>query len=98
MIVMDGLNPVGILTETDIKLKLSRSSLSYRLIFKKYLVDALAYIVFWSWISVLIQVFIVRIPFKKFVLSSFFGFIATILAGGIFGSFLDKFRTKLRVD
>ncbi|MCW4038472.1 MAG: L-alanine exporter AlaE [Candidatus Bathyarchaeota archaeon] len=98
VVVMDEIKPEGILTRTDIQLTLSKSSLSPKLIFKKYIVDTLAYILFWSWINICIQIVVVGISFEKFIISSIYGFIATLLIGGLFGGFLDVFRKKFEVD
>jgi signal-transduction protein with cAMP-binding, CBS, and nucleotidyltransferase domain len=97
VIVLDDSKPVGILTETDIEIKLTKSSLSYRLAIKRYIVDTLAYIIFWSWITILIQIGIVDVPIEKFIATSILGFIMTLLLGGLFGRFLDLFRSKLGV-
>jgi signal-transduction protein with cAMP-binding, CBS, and nucleotidyltransferase domain len=98
VVVMDETKPEGILTRTDIQLNLSKSSLSPKLIFKKYIVDTVAYILFWSWINICIQIVVVGIPFEKFILSSIYGFIATLLIGGLFGGFLDILRERFGVD
>lgn len=98
VVVLDESKPVGILTETDIELKVPKSSLSYRLAFKRYVVDTLAYIVFWSWITVVVQIYIVGIPVEKFVASSALGFIITMFLGGLFGRFLDTLRARFEVD
>jgi len=98
VIVLDESKPVGILTETDIDLKLSKRSLSYKMAIKGYIVDTLAYIIFWSWITIVIQIGIVGVPIEKFVATSILGFIMTLLLGGLFGRFLDLFRSKLGVQ
>jgi CBS domain-containing protein len=98
VVVMDKTKPEGILTKTDIQLNLSKSSLSPKLIFKKYMVDTVAYILFWSWINICIQIVVVGISFEKFILSSIYGFIATLLIGGLFGTFLDVLRERFGVD
>lgn len=98
ILVLDDSKPIGLLTETDIGLKLSKCSLSYRSAFKRYIIDTLGYIVFWSWIIVLIQIVIVGIPIEKFITTSTIGFIVTMLLGGLFGRFIDVFRSLFGVD
>ena len=87
----------GILTETDIRLRFSRGYLSHRLLMKKFAVDTLAYVTFWSGFSFIIQVLIVGIEWNKFVTGSVIGFILTILLGGPYGRYLDIFRQKLHI-
>jgi len=96
VLVLDGSRLVGILTETDIRLRLRIDPLSYRSILKRYLVDTFAYIVFWSGFTVVIQVFIVGISMDKFVESSILGFIVTVVFSGLFGRFLDLLRNKFK--
>lgn len=95
-VVMDGARLAGILTETDIRLRLPRHLISYKSIVKRYVVDTIAYILFWSGITVVIQVFIVGISLKQFVASSLLGFIVTVFLGGIYGRFLDLLRSKFK--
>jgi CBS domain-containing protein len=47
-VVIDGTQLVGIITETDIQVRLSCHQRSYAGLFKRYVVDAGAYILFWS--------------------------------------------------
>lgn len=96
VLVMDGSRLVGMLTETDIRLRLRIDPLSYRSILKRYLIDTLAYMVFWPGFTVVIQVFIVGISMDKFVQSSILGFIVTVLLSGLFGRFLDLLRNKFK--
>ena len=96
VLVMDGSKLTGILTQTDIRLRLGTNPLSYRSILKRYFVDTFAYIVFWSGLTVIIQLFIVGIPIDKFVASSILGFILTVILSGLYGRFLDIIRNKLR--
>jgi len=96
-VVLDDSRLVGILTQTDIRLRLSISQLSYKHAMKRYIVDTFAYIVFWSGITVIIQLFIVGITLEKFVASSLLGLVATILLAGIYGRFLDMIRNKFKV-
>lgn len=98
VVVLEDSKTVGIVTETDIETKLSKCSLSYRLALKRFVVDTLAQVVFWSWISLYIRLCIVGIPFEKLVAESVLGFVATLLLGGFFGRFLDALRTRFRVD
>jgi len=97
VLIMEGSRFMGLLTETDIKVRLKVDPLSYMGILKRYLVDTLAYIVFWSGFTVIIQVLIVGISMEKFVQSSILGFIVTVLLSGLFGRFLDLCRNKFKV-
>ena len=87
----------GIITQTDIRLKFSRGYYSYRLLAKKFAVDTLAYVTFWSGVSYVISILIVGIEWDKYVASSAIGFVVTILLGGPFGRYLDVFRQKFHV-
>ena len=87
----------GIITQTDIRLKFSRGYYSYRLLAKKFAVDTLAYVTFWSGVSYVISILIVGIEWDKYVASSAIGFVVTILLGGPFGRYLDIFRQKFHV-
>jgi len=98
VIVLDDLKPVGVLTKTDVNLKVSKGSLSYSLAFKKFVVDTFAQIVFWSWISLFIRLYILGIPLEKVVAESVLTFIATLLLEGLFGRFLDWVRARFEVD
>jgi CBS domain-containing protein len=96
LLVMEGSRIVGILTETDIRLRLRIDPLSYRSLLKRYLVDTFAYMLFWSGFTVIIQLFIVGISIDKFVQLSILGFIVTVLLSGLFGRFLDFLRDKFK--
>lgn len=87
----------GILTETDIRLRFSRGYLSYRLLVRKFAVDTLAYVTFWSGVTFINQVLVVGIEWEKFVASSAIGFVLTLLLGGPFGRYLDIFRQRFHV-
>jgi signal-transduction protein with cAMP-binding, CBS, and nucleotidyltransferase domain len=87
----------GVLTMTDIRLRFSRGYLSPNLLVKKFLVDTVAYITFWSGVTFVIQVLIVGLTWGQFVASSTIGFLATLILGGPFGRYLDVFRQKFEV-
>ena len=93
-VVVDGTQLVGIVTETDIQLRLSRHQQTYTGLFKRYMVDTLAYILFWSGITILIQVYLVGISYEQFLTSSFLGFLVTLGVGGVYGRFLDLLRRR----
>jgi CBS domain-containing protein len=87
----------GILTMTDIRLKFSRGYLSPQLIIKKWFVDTLAYFIFWTIISTIIQIYIVKLTWQQYIIGSTVGTIATLLFSGLYGRFLDWFRRKFNV-
>jgi signal-transduction protein with cAMP-binding, CBS, and nucleotidyltransferase domain len=97
LVVMEKGQLRGILTQTDIRLKFSRGYHSHRLLVKKFAVDTIAYLAFWSVFAFVIQVLVVGIEWEKFAISSAIGFVLTILLGGPFGRFLDIFRQRFRV-
>lgn len=97
LVVMEKGQLRGIVTQTDIRLRFSRGYMSHRLLVKKFAVDTLAYVTFWSGFAFVIQVIIVGIEWEKYVTSSALGFILTTLLGGPFGRYLDVFRQKFRV-
>jgi len=97
LVVMEKGQLRGILTQTDIRLKFSRGYHSHRLLVKKFAVDTIAYLTFWSGFTFVIQVLIVGIEWEKFAISSAIGFVLTILLGGPFGRYLDIFRQKFHV-
>jgi predicted transcriptional regulator len=86
---------VGILTEIGVKY--SRVYRSRSLLVKKFLVDTIAYVSFWSGLSFIINVLIVGIELNKFVTSFAIGFALSLVLGGPFGRYLDVFREKARV-
>jgi CBS domain-containing protein len=96
-VVVDGTQLVGIVTETDIQLQLPRHQRTYAGLFKRYAVDTLAYIMFWSGITILIQVYLVGISYEQFLTSSLLGFLVTLGVGGVYGRFLDLLRKKFEV-
>ena len=96
-VVVDETQLVGIVTETDIQLRLPRHQWTYAGLFKRYAVDTLAYIMFWSGITILIQVYLVGISYEQFLTSSFLGFFVTLGVGGVYGRFLDLIRKKFEV-
>ena len=97
LVVMEKGQLRGILTETDIRLRFSRGYTSHRLLMKKFAIDTLAYMTFWSGFAFVIQVLVVGIEWEKFLASSAIGFLLTILLGGPFGRYLDVFRQKFHV-
>lgn len=88
---------VGVLTETDIKLTYPRGYFSPKLMLKRFLVDTLAYITFWSVLGTLVQVFVLRLTWVQFVANSTSGVVLTIIFGGLFGRYLDLLRMKFQV-
>ncbi len=88
---------IGILTTTDIRLRFPRGYFSYSLALKRFLVDTIAYLTFWSGISAFIQIFIIRLTWTQFIAGSIIGFILTILLGGFFGRYLDLWRRNFEV-
>ena len=95
--VLDKGRLVGVLTQTDIRLKYPRGYFSPKLMAKRFIVDTLAYITFWSVLGTLVQVFILRLTWFQFVASSTAGVVLTIVFGGLFGRYLDLFRIKFHV-
>ncbi len=94
LVVMDEERLVGVLTDTDIRLKFSSGYPGHMLLLKKFAIDVLAYAIFWSSFSYLIQVFIVGIEWNKYVASSALGWVVTIVLAGPYGRFLDIFRRR----
>ena len=94
LIVLHKGHIVGTLTETEIEVKYSRGYRSRSLLVKKFLVDTIAYVSFWSGLSFIINVLIVGIELNKFVTSSVIGFALSLVLGGPFGRYLDIFREK----
>ena len=88
---------VGVVTETDIKLTYPRGYFSATLMLKRFIVDTLAYITFWSVLGTMVQVFVLRLTWFQFVASSTAGVVLTIVFGGLFGKYLDLLRAKFRV-
>jgi signal-transduction protein with cAMP-binding, CBS, and nucleotidyltransferase domain len=97
LIVLHKDHMAGILTMEDIRLKYSRGYQSSSLLVRKFFVDTIAYVTFWSGISFIINVLIVGIEFDKFVTSSAIGFALSLVLGGPFGRYLDIIRAKARV-
>jgi predicted transcriptional regulator len=95
--VMDSSKLVGIISQMDIRLKLNKSQLSIKNIIKRYVVDTFGYLIFWSGITIVIQLYIAKISFEKFFISSFIGFLVTLIFAGIYGRFIDKLRNKFEV-
>ncbi|MEM2093986.1 MAG: L-alanine exporter AlaE [Candidatus Bathyarchaeia archaeon] len=97
LVITKGEELVGIVTLTDIRLKYSRGYMHPRLILKRYLVDTVAYISFWSGISFVIQVMVVGLTFQQLVAGSIIGFAVQIALGGPFGRYLDLLRSRFEV-
>jgi len=96
-VIMRGEELVGIVTMTDIRLKYSRAYTHPRLLLKRYVVDTVAYISFWSGISFVIQVMIVGLTFQQLVAGSAIGFAVQVALGGPFGRYLDMLRSRFEV-
>ncbi|MFH0848594.1 MAG: L-alanine exporter AlaE [archaeon] len=88
---------VGMLTMTDIQLKYAHGYFSLRLMVKRFAVDTLAYLTFWSGVWTLIQVFILELSWFQYVANAVMGFVLVLLLGGIFGKYLDALRKKFNV-
>jgi predicted transcriptional regulator len=97
VVVMDSSKLVGIISQMDIRLKLNKSQLSKKNVIKRYVVDTFGYLIFWSGITIVIQLYIAGISFEKFVISSVIGFVVTLFFAGIYGRFIDKLRNKFEV-
>lgn len=97
LVVMENGRMVGILTNTDIKIRFSKGYMSSRLMLKKLAVDTAAYAIFWSSFSYIISVLIVGIEFDKYLASSAIGWVVTITFAGVYGRFLDIFRGRFNV-
>jgi len=97
VVIMNGEQLAGIVTMTDIRLRYSRGYMNPRLLLKKYAVDTIAYISFWSGISFVIQVMIVGITFQQLVAGSAIGFAVQVALGGPFGRYLDLLRHRFEV-
>jgi len=65
---------------------------------KGYIVDTLAYISFWSFLTYFINVILVGIPIGQFIASSILGLIVTSALAGVFGRYLDYVRKKFHVN
>jgi len=88
---------LGMLTITDIRLKYPHGYHSLRLMLKRFAVDTLAYLTFWSGVWTLIQVFILELSWFQYVANAVIGFVLVLLLGGIFGKYLDTLRRKFNV-
>lgn len=95
--VFDGGRLVGIITLTDIRLKFSKGYFSPRLVLKKFIVDTIAYVTFWSTISAFIQIYVIKLTWSQFIEGSIIGLALTVILGGVFGRYLDALRKKFDV-
>jgi hypothetical protein len=64
---------------------------------KRFVIDTLAYMTFWTGFSVIIQLFIIGLTITQFITGSIIGFTLTILLGGFFGRYIDWWRRKFNV-
>ncbi len=97
VVIMRGEHLAGIVTMTDIRLRYSRGHMHPRLWLKKYAVDTIAYLSFWSGISFVIQVMVVGITFRQLVAGTAMGFAVQVAFGGPFGRYLDLLRHRFEV-
>jgi len=88
---------VGILTMTDIRLRFPKGYLSPWILFKRFLVDTLAYITFWSGIWTLVQIYVLKFTLTQYVANATIGSILTVALGGIYGRYLDALRRRADV-
>jgi len=97
VVVMKGEQLAGIVTMTDIRLRYSRGYMHPMLLLKKYAVDTIAYLSFWSGISFVIQVMVLGITFQQLVAGTALGFAVQVVLGGPFGRYLDLLRHRFEV-
>lgn len=88
---------VGILTMTDIRLRFPKGYLSPWIIFKRFLVDTLAYVTFWSGIWTFVQIYVLKFTLAQYVANAAIGSILTVAFGGIYGRYLDALRRRADV-
>lgn len=93
VVVEDG-EVVGVLREEDVHLKVRKGYLSPFAFAKRFLVDTLAYISFWTLPVAFVQVYLVKISVPQFLAASAGGFVLTLFLAGLFGSYLDYVRTR----
>jgi signal-transduction protein with cAMP-binding, CBS, and nucleotidyltransferase domain len=89
--------PIGTLSEIELE-DLGECDLSYVLALKKYVADTSAQFMFFGTLSVILDVFIVGIAVNQWIASNILGTISTLGLGGVFGTFLDRWRQKLGVS
>jgi len=97
IVVMHGEKLAGIVTMTDIRLRYSQGYMNAKLLLKKYAVDTIAYITFWSSISFVIQVLIVGITLQQLVAGTAIGLAVQVVLGGLFGRYMDLLRHRFQV-
>ncbi len=95
--VLRGGTTVGILTMTDLMLKFPRGYFSRGMLLKRFLVDTLAYITFWSWIWTLIQIYILKFTLIQYLENTVVSTVITVIFGGLYGRYLDVWRRKMSV-
>ncbi len=88
---------VGILTMTDLMLKFPRGYFSHEMLLKRFLVDTLAYITFWSGIWTLIQLYVLKFTLIQYVENAMLSTVLTVIFGGLYGRYLDIWRRKMAV-
>jgi signal-transduction protein with cAMP-binding, CBS, and nucleotidyltransferase domain len=88
---------VGILTMTDLMLKFPRGYFSHEMVLKRFLVDTLAYITFWSGIWTLIQLYVLKFTLIQYVENAMLSVVLTVIFGGLYGRYLDIWRRKMAV-
>ncbi|MEM2226333.1 MAG: L-alanine exporter AlaE [Candidatus Bathyarchaeia archaeon] len=88
---------LGILTMTDIRLMFPKGYLSPWIILKRFLVDTIAYITFWSGIWTFVQIYVLKLTLAQYVANAAIGSILTMAFGGIYGRYLDALRRRADV-
>lgn len=88
---------LGILTMTDIRLKFPKGYLSPWVVLKRFLVDTIAYITFWSGIWTFVQIYVLKFTLTQYVANAAIGSILTVAFGGIYGRYLDALRRRADV-
>jgi predicted transcriptional regulator len=97
VIVVEGSDVLGVVRREDIRLASPRAYRSPLLLAKRFLVDTLAYISFWTLPLAFVQLYIVRLSVPQFLTASAMGFVVTLLLAGGFGGYLDFVRAKFGV-
>ncbi len=88
---------LGILTMTDIRLRFPKGYLSPWVVLKRFLVDTIAYVTFWSGIWTFVQIYILKFTLTQYVANAAIGSILTVAFGGIYGRYLDTLRRRADV-
>jgi hypothetical protein len=94
---MRGGELVGILTMTDIRLRFPKGYLSPWILLKRFLVDTMAYLTFWSGIWTFVQIYVLKFTVTQYIANAAIGSILTIALGGIYGRYLDAIRRRADV-